>query len=53
MATIWNGSVPTALPAPAGLVTSQANAINNAGQVVGQAGNTDYPRRYLEQWHTY
>jgi probable HAF family extracellular repeat protein len=40
-ATIWNGTFPSALPTPSGLISSQAAAINTAGQAVGQAGNTD------------
>jgi probable HAF family extracellular repeat protein len=40
-ATLWNGSTAITLSQPTGLISSQANAINNAGQIVGQAGNTD------------
>jgi probable HAF family extracellular repeat protein len=39
-ATIWNGATPTALSS-FGLSESVATGINDAGQVVGYAGNTD------------
>ncbi|GGI18599.1 hypothetical protein GCM10010987_00110 [Bradyrhizobium guangdongense] len=35
VATVWNGMIPSALPAVPGASTSSAFAINNFGRVVG------------------
>jgi probable HAF family extracellular repeat protein len=39
---MWNGSTtPITLSNPSGLITGLGSGINNAGQIVGSAGNTD------------
>jgi len=45
VATIWNGLTPTALASPSGAVSTEARAINNAGQVWGTSYTSILPRQ--------